>query len=83
MRVYLELYASLMKYLPGEANGHRISVDVPSDTNAHALLERYQVPLEEAHLLVRNGVFLHRDEREQLPLQEGDVISAWPPVAGG
>lgn len=83
MRVHLELYASLMRYLPAGASGHRVSLDVPPDTNAHSLLERYQVPLDQAHLVVRNGVFLHREERERLPLAEDDVVSVWPPVAGG
>ena len=47
------------------------------------LLDRYGVPFEHAHLVLRNGVFLHQQEREQTPLEEGDVIAVWPPVAGG
>lgn len=83
MRVQLELYASLMKHLPHDADRHRVAVDVAPGTTAHALLDRYQVPREQAHLVLRNGVFLHREERDVLALEEGDVIAAWPPVAGG
>lgn len=83
MRVQLELYASLMKHLPPEAVRHRVQVELVPGTTAHALLDRYQVPFEQAHLVLRNGVFLHQDEREQILLEDGDVIAVWPPVAGG
>lgn len=83
MRVQLELYASLMKYLPAQAERHRVSVEAPADSTVQALLDRYRVPREQAHLVLRNGVFLHPEERDQTVLAEGDVIAAWPPVAGG
>jgi sulfur carrier protein ThiS len=83
MRVQLELYASLMKHLPPEAVRHRVTVEVDPGTTAHALLDRYQVPFEQAHLVLRNGIFLHQEEREQALLEDGDVIAVWPPVAGG
>ena len=83
MQVQLELYASLMRYLPPGAERHRIAVHVPEGTSAQALLDRYRIPREQSHLVLRNGVFLHQKEREQTPLEPGDVIAAWPPVAGG
>jgi len=83
MQVQLELYASLMKHLPPEADRHRVTLDVAPGTTAHALLDRYQVPFEQAHLVLRNGVFLHQHERDQTALQDGDVVAVWPPVAGG
>ena len=83
MQVHLELYASLMRYLPPDALRHKVSLDVPAGTTVHALLDRNQVPFEQAHLVLRNGVFLHQEERDRTPLEDGDVIAAWPPVAGG
>jgi sulfur carrier protein ThiS len=83
MQVQLELYASLMKHLPPQAVRHRVTVEAEPGTTAYGLLERYGVPFEHAHLVLRNGVFLHQQEREQTPLAEGDVIAVWPPVAGG
>lgn len=83
MRVQLELYASLMKHLPPEAERHRVRVEVSQGTTAQGLLDRYGVPRENAHLVLRNGVFLHQEERDQTVLEEGDVVAVWPPVAGG
>ena len=83
MRVQLELYASLMKHLPPDADRHRVSAEVPAGTTAVQLLNRYRVPLKQAHLVLRNGVYLDPAQREQTLLEEGDVIAVWPPVAGG
>lgn len=83
MWVTLELYASLMEYLPPGAERHRVRVDVQDGTTPAALLAQYAVPPERAHLLLRNGVFLQPAEREALALKEGDVVAVWPPVAGG
>ncbi len=83
MQVQFELYASLMQYLPPEAVRHRVGLDVPAGTTVHALLDRYRVPMEQAHLVLRNGIFLHPEERDRTWLEEGDVIAVWPPVAGG
>lgn len=83
MQVHLELYASLMTYLPANADKHRAVSEVSDGTTAHVLLDRYGVPREKAHLVLRNGVFLHQQERDSTPLQDGDTIAVWPPVAGG
>lgn len=83
MQVQLELYASLMEYLPRDATRHRARVDVPPGTTAHALLDRFAVPREKAHLVLRNGVYLHQEDRDAVILEDGDVVAAWPPVAGG
>lgn len=83
MRVSLELYASLMQYLPPRAERHRVSVDVPDDTTAAGLLAIFAVPPERAHLVLRNGLFLPPEERDRAMLEEGDTVAVWPPVAGG
>ena len=83
MRVTLELYASLMQYLPPHAERHRVRIEVPGDTTAAALLGMFAVPPQRAHLVLRNGRFLHAEERDHAVLEEDDVVAAWPPVAGG
>jgi sulfur carrier protein ThiS len=83
MRVQLELYASLMRYLPAQAERHRVVIEMPEGATAHTLLDDVGVPRGKAHLVLRNGVFLHQQERDELVLEQGDVIAVWPPVAGG
>lgn len=83
MRVHFELYASLMRYLPPQAERHRVSLDVADGTTPHQLLERFGIPFKDAKLVVLNGVFVAESERDAAVLNEGDVLAVWPPVAGG
>ncbi|MCB1802389.1 MAG: MoaD/ThiS family protein [Gammaproteobacteria bacterium] len=83
MQVHLELYASLMQYLPTQAQRHRVTLEIPAGSSAHDVLDRCAVPHEKAHLVLKNGVFMHQPERDAPTLEQGDVIAVWPPVAGG
>ena len=83
VRVELKLFATLMQYLPAGARGHSVVVDLPEGITIYELMDRFHVPREQAHLVVRNGVYVHFSERDTYKLQEGDVIALWPPVAGG
>lgn len=83
MRIQLELYASLMKHLPNNADKHRAYVEITEESTPHQLLDKFAVPREQAHLILRNGVYLHPEQRDTACMQDGDVIAAWPPVAGG
>ena len=82
MKVTFKLFATLMKYLPPDADMHEVPLDVDDSTSAYDLLDRFQVPRELAHLVLVNGVYLQIEERT-LPLKENDVLAIWPPVAGG
>ena len=83
VHVEFKLFASLVEYLPANARGHSVDVDLPEGTTIYDLMDRFHVPREQAHLVVRNGIFVHFAERDSYKLQEGDVIALWPPVAGG
>lgn len=82
MKVTFKLFATLMKYLPPDANVHEVPLEVDDSTSAYDLLDRFNVPRELAHLVLVNGVYLQLEERS-LPLKENDVLAIWPPVAGG
>lgn len=79
----IELYASLMQYLPPGSSRHGITLTLPADITAHAVIDRLGIPRRLAHLVLRNGSFVLPEERDQAIFQDGDLFAMWPPVAGG
>ena len=83
MKIHLELYASLMEYLPPGQSRHRREIHIDADDTPHTVIDRLNIPRERAHLVLKNGVYVTPLERNQAIFQEGDVFAIWPPVAGG
>ena len=82
MKITIKFFSSLMEYLPDTVDGNSIELTVSDAQTPNQLLARYQVPREEAQMMMRNGVFLPVEARGQ-PLKEGDVLSVWPTIQGG
>jgi thiamine biosynthesis protein ThiS len=83
MKMYIEFYASLMKYLPPGNSRFRREIKVEDSLVLSSLIERYHILPEEAHIVLVNGHFVNPEDRLDRTLDEGDVVSIWPPVAGG
>jgi sulfur carrier protein ThiS len=83
MQVILKLYASLGAFLPAGADGNVATVDVPDGTSVLDLLDRHNVPRQQCHLVLVNGIFQPPAARASARLNSGDHVAAWPPVAGG
>ncbi len=83
MNISIELYASLMKYLPPGKSRFRRELKVDDGLILNRLIEQFHIRPEEAHLVLVNGHFVCDYDREERVLIEGDVVSIWPPVAGG
>ena len=83
MQVNIEFYASLMKYLPPGNSRFRREIKVDEGQALIPLIKRFQIKEEEAHIVLVNGHFVCGEDRDQHRLCEGDVVSIWPPVAGG
>ncbi len=83
MKMYIEFYASLMKYLPPGNSRFRREVKVEDSLKLSRLIECYHISPEEAHLVLVNGHYIYHEDRPNRKLIEGDVVSIWPPVAGG
>ncbi|MGD8909917.1 MAG: MoaD/ThiS family protein [Chromatiales bacterium] len=81
--VDFKLYADLMRYLPPNAKQQSVSVEMPEGSTIYDLMERFQVPREQAHLVICNGFYIPPSQRGTYQLQERDIIALWPPVAGG
>ena len=83
MKITLKLYASLMPYLPERDSRHAVELEIDPSASPYEVLEQAGVPLNLAHLVIVNGVFVCGDARKQPQFKEGDVLAVWPEVAGG
>ncbi len=83
MRILVKLYASLAEFLPPEAQSNAFPFDIAPEATPHTVLDLCRVPRVRAHLLLVNGTYVPPAERDTHRLAEGDVLAAWPPVAGG
>ncbi|HIE52477.1 MAG TPA: MoaD/ThiS family protein [Armatimonadetes bacterium] len=78
MNVEVRMFASLIQYLPPGAKGKRARVQVPAGATVQDLAEHLglgEVPC----VVMVNGEQAHW----QVRLSEGDVVSFFPPIAGG
>ncbi|HKW92037.1 MAG TPA: MoaD/ThiS family protein [Methylomirabilota bacterium] len=79
MKVEVHLTATLRAYLPPGARGDRVVMDVPAGTTVDQVVHSLRIPSELERLTVVNG----HDAAPDQPLSEGDVLSLFPPLAGG
>jgi sulfur carrier protein ThiS len=83
MQINIEFYASLMQYLPPGKSRHRREIQVDAERRLSNLIEQFHIPEKMAHIVLVNGHFVNVENRQERKLAEGDVVSIWPPVAGG
>ncbi len=69
--------------MPSGSTGNEADLEVPDDSTAAAVIADLGLPGEHCHLVLVNGVYLAPGVRNDQPLQEGDALAIWPPVAGG
>ncbi len=83
MQVTLKLFASLGRFLPEGAKRNIVKLDIAENTTIRALLDAHNVPPEQCHLVLVNGIFRAPEDRTVMTLNDGDELAVWPPVAGG
>ncbi len=79
MKVELKLYASLSAHLPENASGNSCEMELAEPATVGDLLTVVNIALDQPKILFCNGVHTNVDE----PLNEGDAIAVFPPIAGG
>ncbi len=79
MKVEVRLFANLAKLLPPGSQKKRATITVKKGTTVADLLDKLEIPLRVTNIVMVNGV--HKDRETEL--EEGDVISVFPPIAGG
>lgn len=83
MIIKLKLFAMLQDRLPPGSKDHTMELEVPAGATPAQVVTQMQIPEEMAHLVLLDGRHLTREEREHMALHEGDVLSIFPPIAGG
>ena len=79
MEIEVKLFATLRDYLPKGSGRFSCKIEIDASTRIQDILSRLKIPEEIPKIILVNGV--HR-QTEQI-LKEGDVLSVFPPVAGG
>ncbi|MEJ2344597.1 MAG: MoaD/ThiS family protein [Gammaproteobacteria bacterium] len=83
MKVTVKLFATLSDLLPPETRDNAVELEVPADITPNAVIDQFRVPRKLAHLVLRNGIYIEPEQRDQPLFEDGDVIAIWPPIAGG
>jgi molybdopterin converting factor small subunit len=79
MKIEVKLFANFREFLPPESNGYSVFLDVETGTTIGRVLEILKIPESIPMLTLVNGI--HRKFEDTM--QAGDVLSLFPPVAGG
>lgn len=79
MKIEIQLYATLARYLPPGAEGKRAVIEVAEDTTVAGLLEYLKIPTEHPNIALVNGL----QAEDDAALKDGDVVAVFPPLAGG
>ncbi|KAG1661879.1 hypothetical protein GQR58_021154 [Nymphon striatum] len=58
IKMYLELFASLMHLLPPGTSRHKREIKITQGTSVQDVIDEYNIPLELAHIVLVNGVFV-------------------------
>jgi molybdopterin converting factor small subunit len=80
MTVEVRLFATLRQYLPPGSERARVRMEMPQGASIADVLARLGVPQDSAKLVLLDGRF---EADRTRPLDDGVVLSVFPPIAGG
>ncbi len=81
--IKLKLFAALQDRLPPGSVNHTMELEVEPGTTPADVVRKMQIPEQLAHLIMIEGQHLTREEVRSRQLREGEVMSIFPPIAGG
>lgn len=79
MKVEVRFFAGLEKYNPVDSKARSAFLNIEEGTILKELIARLNIPADFPKIILVNGRNVSMDEK----LNDGDVISLFPPLAGG
>ena len=79
MKIELRLYASLAAFMPKQAGGTALTIEMSDGTTIGDLLKQLEVPKKQIKVIFLNGI--HASDEDIL--KDGDRVGIFPAVAGG
>lgn len=79
MEIEVKLFATLRDYLPKGSSRFSCKMEIDDHTRVEEILSRLNIPEDMPKIILINGTHAKKDQE----LKDGDVLSIFPPVAGG
>jgi molybdopterin synthase sulfur carrier subunit len=79
MEIEIKLFATLRDYLPEGSSRFSCKMKIDGHTRIEDVMSVLKIPEEMPKIILVNGI---HGKKEQI-LKDGDVLSVFPPVAGG
>jgi molybdopterin synthase sulfur carrier subunit len=79
MIIKVRLFANLRDYLPPGSDRFSCQIETNDGAAVGDILNRLNIPDDMPKIILINGI--HSDQKDLL--KDGDVISVFPPIAGG
>ena len=79
MEIEVKLFATLRDYIPKGSDAFSCKVKVNPTNTVRDILKKLKIPDEIPKIILVNGVHTNLEG----VLKRGDVLSVFPPVAGG
>jgi molybdopterin converting factor small subunit len=79
LEIEIRLFANLAQLLPSGSKNKRAKITVKDEITVDELLKELKIPGNVTNVIMVNGTHQNKTTK----LNEGDVVSVIPPVAGG
>ena len=84
MDIQLKMFLNFKAYLPPDADDGTARVSIQDGATIESLLSALGVPVQEPKIVILNGLSKGMShEVNECVLRDGDVVSFFPPIAGG
>jgi molybdopterin converting factor small subunit len=79
MKIEVRLFATFREYLPAGCDGFSFVKVLDRETTVGEVVEALKLPEQLPKIIIVNGIHAAPD----YVLKDGDVLSLFPPIAGG